>query len=66
MVEVSLKVTFSGTVPDTGVLVKVKFATGFITEAAATGLIGAVATVIYFVRVTMLVPAAFLAVSATV
>ena len=63
LVEVSVKVTLSGAVPD--IWVPVKAATGF-TGAAATGFTGAAVTVIYFVRVKVLLPAAFLAVNATV
>ena len=55
LVEASVKVTFSGAVPETGVPVKL-----------ATGVTGAAVTVIYFVRVVVLLPAAFLAVNATV
>ena len=55
LVEASVKVTVSGAVPEVGVPVK-----------AATGFIGAAVTVIYLVRVVVLLPAAFLAVSATV
>ena len=55
LVEASVKVTFSGAVPETGVPVKL-----------ATGAIGAAATVIYFVRVVVLPPAALVAVNATV